>query len=90
MEDVALAELGFSEPELAALLSDEKEPDWDQFDSRLAMLENDVYVLLPIKIRPSAKEPAREALRAHATQLGIRHKDEAALAGRVVLTLLGV
>jgi hypothetical protein len=82
--------LGFGESELVALLSDEEEPDWTEFDNRLAALEKHSFALLPIKVPREAKRPIQEALRARAVEIGIDEKDKAVLAGRVIRKLLGV
>jgi site-specific DNA-methyltransferase (adenine-specific) len=89
-EDMNLQDLGFGESELVALLSDEEEPDWTEFDNRLAALENHSFALLPIKVPREAKRPIQEALRARAVEIGIDEKDKAVLAGRVIRKLLGV
>jgi len=88
--DVNLLGLGFSEAELAALLADETEPDWSEFDQRLAATENDLYALLPVKIRREAKEPLQGAIRARAAEMGVDDSDKAVLAGKVIQKLLGV
>lgn len=89
-DDICLQDLGFSDRELAALLAEEKEVDWTEFDRRLRTLEDDAYVLLRVKIRPEAKQPVRAALKARAAEIGIEEKDEGILAGKVMQKLLGV
>lgn len=89
-EDLNLPDLGFSGTELLALLEPGEEPDWSEFDQRLARLEDDVYVLLPVKVRPEARGPLHASIKARAAELGVEGKDVAVLAGKVIQRLLGV
>ena len=89
-EDYNLSEIGFSNAELVALLTDASEPDWSEFDQNLAALENDGYALLSVKIRPVMKEAIQAALLARATEIRIHDKDKAIMAGKVIQKLLGV
>lgn len=89
-EDIDPSDVGFSKPELAALLANKGEPDWSEFDRRLAMLENDAFALLPVKVAPEVKGPIQKALRAFAAEIGIDEEDKAILAGKVIQELLGV
>ena len=74
----------------SALLEPGEEPDWSEFDQRLARLEDDVYVLLPVKVRPEARGPLHASIKARAAELGVEGKDVAVLAGKVIQRLLGV
>jgi len=89
-EDVDLENLGFSDAELAAILADREEPDWTEFDQRLTALENDGYALLPVKVRPDAKGKIQSAINAQGAKIGVRERDSAILAGKVIQKLLGV
>jgi len=89
-EDVDLEDLGFSDAELAAILADREEPDWTEFDQRLTALENDGYALLPVKVRPDAKGKMQAAINAQGAKIGVRERDSAILAGKVIQKLLGV
>ncbi|MHC5055369.1 MAG: ParB N-terminal domain-containing protein [Planctomycetota bacterium] len=89
-EDISLPDIGFSETELAALLEPGEEPDWSEFDKRLARLEDDVYVLLPVKVRPEARGPLHASIKARAAELGVEGKEVGVLAGKVIQKLLGV
>jgi ParB-like chromosome segregation protein Spo0J len=90
LEDIDLSDLGFSKPELIALLADEAEPDWSEFDTRLAVLENDAFAILPVKVLPEAKGPIQKALREYAAEVGIDENNKAVLAGKVIQRLLGI
>ena len=88
-EDFDLRDLGFSEMELSALLeTGEGDPDWGEFDQHLAKLEEDLYVLLPVKVRAEIKGTLQSAIKARAGELGIEGKDAAVLAGKVLQKLL--
>lgn len=89
-KDINLPDLGFSDGELAALLADQGEPDWSEFDQRVPALENDAYALVPVKVRRQAKEPIQTAIRTYAAEIGVHEKDTAVLAGEVVQKLLKV
>lgn len=86
--DFDLSDVGFSDAELVALLADQEEPDWTEFDQRLTKIADNGYVLLPVKVHPEAKGPLKAAIRKRANQIGIRHEDHAILAGEVIQRLL--
>jgi len=87
-EDFDLRDLGFSETELSALLeTGDGDPDWGEFDQRLAKLEEDLYVLLPVKVRAGEKGALQSAIKKRADELGIEGRDAAVLAGKVLQKL---
>jgi len=55
-EDVDLGTLGYSEPEIKALLEPEEDFDWSAFDERLQDFQQSDEVLFPVKIQRSQKE----------------------------------
>ena len=87
-EDFDLSDIGFSEAELVAILADQQEPDWTEFEQRLSARGNDAYALLPVKVPPEAKAPLQAAIRKRADQIGIKHEDSAIQAGKVMQKLL--
>lgn len=89
-EDIDISDIGFSDAELVALLADESEPDWSEFDCRLAALEKEGYALLPVKIRPEMKEAMQAALMKRAAEKGLNDKDKAVLTGKVIQELLEI
>jgi hypothetical protein len=89
-EDINLSNLGFSDAEIVALLSDDVEPDWAAFDQSLATIENDAYVFLPVKIPPKLKGPVQAAIKTRAAEIGTNERDAAVVAGKVIQKLLGI
>lgn len=89
-EDFDLLDIGFSNTELVALLADEGDPDWTEFDQHLAARENNGYAILAVKVRPEAKVMIQAAIRTRATEIGVKEKDKAILAGKVIQKLLGI
>ena len=89
-EDFDLSGIGFSDAELVALLADQEEPDWSEFDQRLTALESDGYALLPVKVQPEIKGIIQAAINKHGAKIGAKDRDKAILAGKVIQKLLGV
>ena len=89
-EDVDLSSLGYSDPELEALLEPEDELDWEMFDEQLAAEQDSGYVLVRVKIRHEMKKTVAKAIQAYADQHHINKGDPAIRAGLVLMRLLGL
>ena len=88
--EAELTELGFSEDELAAILASPQEVDWEDLGEFLKSTNEREFVLYPLKIRPSDKRAVGRCFDSLTEQHGIRHKDAAVVAGRVLCVLLGI
>jgi len=87
---IDLPSLGYSQGELQALLTRQKEFDWKAFEQRFKAKLTSMYVLLPIKISVEMKETFKEAIQELANKYEIKEKDPAKAAGQVLGVLLGV
>lgn len=83
-----LPSLGYSQTELQALLTQQKEFDWKAFEDRLKTKFAQAYVLLPIKIRMEMKETFKKTIKQCANEHGVKEKDFAKAAGEVFALLL--
>jgi len=87
---IDLPSLGYSQGELQALLTQQKEFDWKAFEERFKTKLTSMYVLLPIKVSMEMKEIFKEAIKELVDEHGIKEKDPAKAAGQVLGVLLGV
>ena len=81
--------LGYSQGELQALLTKQKEFDWKAFEERFKSKLTSTYVLLPVKVSVEMKETFKEAIKELANKHEIKEKDFAKAAGQVLGLLLG-
>ena len=90
-EGIDLSSLGFSEAELDAILKPAEDFNWDQFKEDLDEFHQDAtHVFLPVKVPIDMKQSVSEAIRRCARERAIAEKDNARLAGLVVMSLLGM
>jgi ParB-like chromosome segregation protein Spo0J len=90
-EGIDLSSLGFSEAELDAILKPAEDFNWDDFKEDLEEFQQDAtHVFLPVKVPIDMRQSAREAIRRCAREREIAEKDDARLAGLVVMSLLGM
>jgi site-specific DNA-methyltransferase (adenine-specific) len=90
-EGIDLDSLGFNAAELDAILKPVEDFDWDQFKEDLEELHPDAtHVFLPVKVPIDMKQRVSEAIRQCARERAIAEKDNARLAGLVVMSLLGM
>ena len=90
-EGIDLSSLGFSEAELDAILKPVEDFNWDQFKEDLDEFHQDAtHVFLPVKVPIDMKQSVSEAIRQCARERAITEKDNARLAGLVVMSLLGM
>lgn len=87
---IDLPSLGYSQGQLQALLTRQKEFDWKAFEERFKAKLTSMYVLLPIKVSVEMKEIFKEAIKELVDEHGIKEKDPAKAAGQVLGVLLGV
>ena len=87
---IDLPSLGYSQGELQALLTQQKEFDWKAFEERFKTKLTSMYVLLPIKVSVEMKGIFKEAIKKLVDEHGIKEKDPAKAAGQVLGVLLGV
>lgn len=85
---INLPSLGYSQAELQALLTQQKEFDWKVFEEQLKTKLAQAYVLLPIKVRLEIKEAFNKAIKRRADEHGLENKDFAKVAGEVFGLLL--
>jgi ParB-like chromosome segregation protein Spo0J len=90
-EGIDLSSLGFSEVELDAILAPAEDFNWDEFKEDLEELQQDAtHVFLPVKVPIDMKQSVSEAIRQCARERVIAEKDNARLAGLIVMSLLGM
>jgi len=90
-EGIDLSSLGFSEAELNAILKPEGDFNWDQFKEDLEEFHQDAtHVFLPVKVPIDMKQTLSEAIRQCARERAIAEKDNARLAGLVLMSLPGM
>ena len=88
--DADVKSLGFSEEEIAAMMTPESEVEWRDLEEHLQSTSTKEFVLHPVKIKPAEKKAFRSKLDRLAKEHGIRHRDGAVRAGRVLCSLLGI
>jgi len=89
-EEIEISSLGFSDVELQALLTPEKDFDWEIFEEYLSNEQDSIYMLLPVKVPRKEKETFKTAVENYARRKSIDEKDLAILAGKVLSDLLGL
>jgi hypothetical protein len=89
-QDVDLSCLGFEDAEIRALLTEEKDFDWDAFDRELMERVSGEYKLVPVKVPVDVRDKVLQKIRQLADRRGISDKDTAILAGKVLLTFLKI
>ena len=87
---IDLPSLGYSQGELQALLTQQKEFDWKVFEERFKTKLTSMYVLLPIKVSVEMREIFKRAIKEPVNEHGIKEKDPAKAAWQVLGLLLGV
>jgi len=87
---IDLPSLGYSQGELQALLTQQKEFDWKAFEERFKTKLTSMYVLLPVKVSVEMKETFKRAIKELVNEHGITEKEPAKAAGQVLGLLLGV
>ncbi|MCK4830125.1 ParB N-terminal domain-containing protein [bacterium] len=87
---IHLPSLGYSQGELHALLTPQKEFDWKAFEERFKSKLTSMYVFFPIKVSLEMKDLFKRAIKELADEQGIKEKDPAKAAGQVIAFLLGV
>jgi len=86
---IHLPSLGYSQAQLQALLTQQKDFDWKAFEERFKANLPPTYVLLPVKVPAGMKETFNRAIREFANEHGIEEKDFAKVTGQVFGLLLG-
>lgn len=81
--------LGFSPQQLEALLAPGKEFPWEQFKCENDMEVDKPYILLPVKLPREMAGKIKKAIKLFASRSGIRNRDNAILAGEVLIAALG-
>jgi ParB-like chromosome segregation protein Spo0J len=90
-QGIDLTSLGFNEAELDAILKPEEDFNWDQFQEDLEEFHQDAtHVFLPVKVPAEMKQAVSESIRKCAKERTIAEKDNARLAGLVLMSLLGM
>ena len=87
---INLPSLGYSQAELMALLTQQKEFDWKAFEEQLKAKLAQAYVLLPIKVRMEMKETFNRTIKRCANKHGVKEKNFAKATGEVFGLLLGI
>lgn len=87
---INLPSLGYSQGELQALLTKQKEFDWRAFEQRFKAKLGLMYVFLQIKVPVEMKEIFKKAIQELVNKHEIKEKDPAKAAGQVLGLLLGV
>lgn len=86
-ESINCSDLGFSEAEIDALLSQQVKIDWEQFET-LRLDDNDEStVLFRVKIPLKEKNNLQIAMNEYAKKMNIREKDQARKNGKILLVL---
>jgi hypothetical protein len=87
---INLPSLGYSQAELQALLTKQKEFDWKAFEERFKNRFISTYVLVPVKVPAQRKEAFNQAIKELANKYRIGQKDSTKAAGEVLGLLLGL
>jgi hypothetical protein len=87
---INLPSLGYSQAELQALLTKQRDFNWKIFEDRLKERLPAIYMLFPVKVQPEMKELFYTKIKELASQHGITDKDFAKVAGKVIGLLLGI
>jgi ParB/RepB/Spo0J family partition protein len=87
---INLPSLGYSQAELQALLTKQKEFDWKAFEERFRNSLTSTYALVPVKVPAQRKEAFNRAIKELVNKYEIRQKDFAKAAGEAIGLLLGL
>jgi len=87
---INLPSLGYSQDELQALLTKQKDFDWKAFEERFKNSLMSTYTLVPVKVPAQRKEAFHKAIKELANKYRIEQKDFAKAAGEVFGLLLGL
>ncbi|RJP18461.1 MAG: hypothetical protein C4520_14515, partial [Candidatus Abyssobacteria bacterium SURF_5] len=74
----------------AQSVQNESELDWAKFDMQLKEESGESYVILPVKVPPTMKEPLQVKIESYAKKTCIKGKDKSIVAGKVLQRLLVV
>ena len=83
-----LLSLGYSQAELQALFTKQKQFDWRAFEEQLRTRLVPRYLLLPVKVLAETKGSLKKAIKKFAEEHGIVEKEFAKSAGEVLSLLL--
>jgi len=87
---ISLPSLGYSQAELQALLTKQKEFNWKVFEERFRSRLASTYSLVPVKVPIQRKENFNKVIKELANKYGIEQRDFAKAAGEVLGLLLGL
>jgi len=87
---INLPSLGYSQAELQALLTQQRQFDWKAFENILKIKLASRYVLLPVKVPAETKETFKKTIKKFTDEHGVKTKDFAKAAGEVFGLLLGL
>ena len=82
--------LGYSQSEIQALLTKQRQFDWKAYEEQLKTKLASRYLLLPVKVPADIKESLKEAIEKFACEHGVDEKDFAKAAGEVFSLLLAI
>jgi len=85
---INMLSLGYSQAELQALLTQQRQFDWKVFEEQLKTRLASRYLLLPVKVPAETKESLKKAIKKFADEHGVDEKDFAKAAGEVLGLLL--
>ncbi len=85
---INMPSLGYSQPEIQALLTRQRKFDWKAFEEQLKTKLASRYLLLPVKVPADTKEYLKKAIKKFASKHGVDEKDFAKAAGEVFGLLL--
>jgi ParB-like chromosome segregation protein Spo0J len=85
-----LPSLGYSQAELQALLTKQKEFDWKAFEERFKDRLMSTYALVLVKVPAQRKDDFNRAIKSLASKYGLKQSDFAKTAGEVLGILLGL
>lgn len=87
---IDLSTIGYSKVELQALLTQQKEFNWNVFEKQFEKELNSIYVLFPVKLPVKKKIAFKKAINKFIHDNQIKEKDSAKAAGQAISLLLGV
>lgn len=87
---INLPSLGYSQAELQALITQQRQFDWKSFEDILKIRLASKYVLLPVKVPTETKETFKKTIKKLTDEHGVKTKDFAKAAGEVFGLLLGL
>ncbi|MHC4459922.1 MAG: ParB N-terminal domain-containing protein, partial [Planctomycetota bacterium] len=80
-KSINMISLGYSQAELQALLTQQRQFNWKAFEEQLKARFAPRYLLLPVKVPAEKKECLKEAIKRCADEQGVDEKDFAKVAG---------